>query len=122
MGFILFFVAFILYIPLTFINFICVFFIKNFKFKTINDYFYETAIDIDRFGNRNMRTLWNLILRKKNGYEFGDYRETISSVLGKNKINGTLSVMGKILCSILSFLDRNHCIKSIKDFDKLDIE
>jgi hypothetical protein len=114
MGILLYFIAIILYVPLTLINTVIVLFKYGWKFKTINDYFYETAIDIDRFGNRNFRTLWNLILQK-NGYKFGDERETISSALGKNKLKGTLTKTGVIVCKILDYLDENHCIKSIKE-------
>lgn len=89
--------------------------------KDINTPPFETKsvsngeLNIDRFGNRNMRTLWNATLRKPNGYEFGDYRETISSALGKNKKMDTLSFAGKILCRILHIFDKDHCIKSIKN-------
>jgi hypothetical protein len=114
MGILLYIVAVILFIPLTIINFVCVLVKYGLKWSTINDFFYETAVDIDRFGNRNFRTLLNLILQK-NGYKFGDERETISSALGKNKRDNTLTQTGKILCFILDKLDENHCIKSIKE-------
>ena len=84
-----------------------------FKFKS--RYFFEGSIDIDRFGNRNFRTLWNITLRKKNGYMFGDERETISSVLGKNERDKTLTKTGLSLCWILNVLDKNHCKNSIKE-------
>lgn len=98
-----------MFLPLSVINIILVIF----KGGNVSDYFLETAIDIDRFGNRNFRTLLNTTLQK-NGYKFGDYRETISSALGKNKRNETLTRTGIIICNILDFLDENHCIKSIK--------
>jgi hypothetical protein len=113
MGILLYFIAILLYIPLTIINTILVLVQYGWKWATVNSYFFETAVDIDRFANRNFRTLWNLTLQKY-GYEFGDYRETVSSALGKNKLNGTLTITGKILCAFLDFLDENHCIKSIK--------
>lgn len=115
MGIILYFVAIFLYVPLTIINTILVLSKYGWKFKTINDYFYETAVDIDRFANKNFRTLWNKTLQK-NGYQFGDERETVSSALGKNKIKNTLTKTGQILCFILDKLHNNHCIKSIKEF------
>lgn len=83
------------------------------KWNTINGFFHETAIDIDRFGNRNFRTLLNMTLQK-NGYEFGDINETISSALGKNKRDKTLTKTGLVVCSILDSLDEDHCIKSIQ--------
>lgn len=115
MGIILFIVAIYLFKPLTLINFICVLYKYGFKWKTINDFFYETAVDIDRFANRNFRTLWNMTLRTPEGYHFGNINETISSALGKNKLNKTLTRLGSILCYILDKLDKNHCIKSINN-------
>jgi hypothetical protein len=114
MGILLYFVAIILYVPLTIINTILVLSKYGWKFKTIDDYFYQTAVDIDKFANRNFRTLWNETLQK-NGYQFGDERETVSSALGKNKRDNTLTQTGKILCDLLDRLDENHCIKSIKE-------
>ena len=111
MGIILYIIASILWLPLTFINW----FFVAFQYGISNQYFLQTAIDIDRFANHNFRCLWNTILQK-NGYAFGDVRETISSALGKNKIQNTLSKFGKFTCNFLDFLDENHCIKSIKNF------
>ena len=109
MSFILFVVSIIVFLPLSIINIILVIF----KGGNLSNYFKETAIDIDRFGNRNLRTLLNETLQK-NGYKFGDERETISSALGKNKRDNTLTKTGIIICDILDYLDKNHCIKSIK--------
>lgn len=120
MGFILFLIAFILYIPLTIINIIVVL-VKYRKrkgyFKIINEYFKYTAIDIDRFGNRNFRALWNstLVIRSMRYYPFGDERETISSTLGKNKLRKTLSRTGRLLAGLLDLIDKNHCVKSIRE-------
>lgn len=109
MSFVLFVVSIIVFLPLSIINIILVIF----KGGNVSNYFKETAIDIDRFGNRNLRTLLNETLQK-NGYKFGDERETISSALGKNKRDNTLTKTGIIICDILDYLDKNHCIKSIK--------
>ena len=114
MGLLLFIIAITLYIPLTVINMFAVVYKYGLKFSTVNGYFHETAIDIDKFGNRNFRTLLNLTLRKENGYLFGTMDETISSALGKNKRDNTLTKTGIVLCTILDFLDKNHCIKSIR--------
>jgi hypothetical protein len=102
---ILFLISYILILPLTIINF---FVVRD------KGYFRSTAVNIDMFGNREFRATWNKFLITKNGYKFGDPRETISSALGKNKIKGTLTIIGKILCCILDIIDKNHCIKSIK--------
>lgn len=36
--------------------------------------------------------------------------------MGKNKLQGTLTKKGIFLDSILEFFDKNHSIKSIKEF------
>lgn len=105
-GFILFVVAYILVLPMTFINAVIVWDKK---------YFRSTAIAIDIFANYEYRATWNYTLRKDGGYLFGKQGETISSALGKNKRDTTLTLTGEVLCKILDTLDKNHCIKSIND-------
>ena len=109
MGLMLYLIAILLWLIITPINWIIV----TFKHGLSNSYFRETAIDIDKFGNRNFRTFLNATMRIKNGYEFGNVNETISSALGKNQREKTLSCFGKIICFILDKLDKNHCEKSI---------
>lgn len=105
MGFLLFLIAYILFLPLSIINYLVV---KNKK-----GYFKSSAINLDKFGNREFRTLLNVTLRTVNGYEFGNMNETISGVLGKNERDKTLSATGKILVWILDKLDKGHAQKSI---------
>ncbi|MGD1319147.1 hypothetical protein [Chryseobacterium sp. 2R14A] len=109
----LFLVAFVLLLPLTVINFFVVLFTTKDHAK---GYFRSTAVNIDKFGNREFRKLWNLTLRTENGYEFGNPEETISSALGKNERDGTLSRPGKVLTWLLNTLDKDHCKKSILEF------
>lgn len=104
MGFILFIIAYILLLPLTLINF----FIVRKK-----GYFRDTALSIDVFANREFRATWNKFLIKHNGYKFGKNGETISSVLGKNQLKGTLTKTGYVLVRMLDKIEDNHCIKSI---------
>src|SRR6476620_7537605 len=106
MGFILFLIAYILLLPLTIINFF-LFWDKG--------YFLSTAINIDKFANREFRATWNKYLKTENGYKFGKETETISSALGKNKRDNTLTKTGRLVCNVLDFLDKNHCIKSIRE-------
>ena len=106
----LYIVAALLFLPLTLLNVICVI-IKN---GNANGYFFQGAIDIDKFGNVNLRCLLNTILRKKGGFKFGLENETVSSVLGKNKRDNKLSFIGKAVAYILDSIDKNHCINSIK--------
>lgn len=105
MGLFLFLIAYILFLPLSLINF-CV--VKNKK-----GYFKSSAINLDKFGNREFRTLLNKTLKTEIGHAFGDMKETISSCLGKNERDETLSKTGKILVWILNKIDKNHCIKNI---------
>nr|WP_153852095.1 hypothetical protein [Ornithobacterium rhinotracheale] len=113
-NFLLFIIAYSLLLPLTIFNYVVV---ARAKDKTRKGYFKSTAINIDRFGNREFRATWNKYLRAENGYAFGDERETISSALGKNERDNTLTKCGRILCKILNTLDKNHCKKSIKNLD-----
>ncbi len=106
MGALLFTIAYILFLPLTVINY---FMVENKK-----GYFKSSAVSLDKFANREFRTLWNKKLRTEFGYHFGYNEETISSALGKNQQLGTLTKTGKALVWLLDSLDENHCIKSIK--------
>lgn len=110
----LYLIAFILFLTLSVVNFLMVLFRGKAK-----GYFMVSAVNLDRFGNSEFRTLFNLTLKKKNGYEFGNFQETISSVLGKNERDGTLSKTGKVLVWILNKIDKNHCQKSIKEFEMI---
>jgi hypothetical protein len=105
MGFLLFIIAYILFLPLSIINFLVV---KNKK-----GYFRSSAITIDKLANREFRTLWNEVLKIENGYLFGAENETISSALGKNQRDQTLTKTGKVLVLILDKIENNHCLKSI---------
>ena len=110
--FLLFVLAYLLFFPLCIINYIVVLFKAKDHAK---GYFRSSALNLDRYANRELRTLWNTTLRKPVGYEFGHRDETISSVLGKNKRDNTLSKAGICLAYILDKLDNNHCINSIDD-------
>lgn len=106
MGFLLFIIAYILYLPLTIINF-CLVWKKG--------YFRDSALTLDKLANREFRTLWNKTLIIATGYQFGNIEESISGVLGKNQRDNTLSNTGKCLAFILDKLDKNHCAKSISE-------
>ena len=73
------------------------------------------ALAIDHFGNTVCRDLFNAIFVKGNCHDFGDIRETISSVLGRNYRYGTLTRTGRVLVAILDAIDPGHVIKAIKD-------
>lgn len=118
MNLILALLAIIIFIILEPISFFYVLFFKEkFTWKRLSGYWRTFAIAVDRFGNYQYRSLWNRFLRTDSGYEFGDFRETISSALGKNQRYETLTKLGNLLANILDFIDENHCEKSIVEFD-----
>ena len=92
LGLILFIIAYVLYFPLTLIN------------------FRDSALTLDKLANREFRTLWNKALITENGYHFGNIEETISAVLGHNIQQKTLTKTGKVLVFILT---KKHCLDAI---------
>jgi hypothetical protein len=102
---ILFILAYVLYLPLSIVNWL---FVKN-----KSGYFKSSAINLDKFGNREFRTLFNKTLINNKGHKFGDIEETISSVLGKNQLTGTLTKCGSILVWVLDKIENDHALKSI---------
>jgi hypothetical protein len=81
--------------------------------KEWNSYNENLAEAKDQYGNALCMYLFNDILIKNNGYKFGNKDETISSVIGKNHIKGTLTWLGRFLDMILDMLQKDHSIKSI---------
>jgi len=111
MGVLLFIIAYVLFLPLTIFNAL------NVRHR---NYFKETAINLDRFGNREFRfSLNKYLIIGDSANRFGDIRETISSVLGKNQRGQTLTKFGIAICNILDFLDKDHCKKSIRNYNNL---
>jgi hypothetical protein len=101
LNFLLYLIAYILYLPLSIINFFLV---------CSEGYFRDSALTLDRLANREFRTLWNETLIVNDGYQFGNIEETISGVLGRNILLNKLSRTGKVLVWILS---EKHCIDAI---------
>ena len=97
---------------------------KNIKihgfWKAMDKFWFDNALELDVWANYHFRTLWNTVLRKVGGYAFGVIGETISSALGKNQRDRTLSIPGWVLVYILWAIDvkfwfkGGHCINSIK--------
>lgn len=82
------------------------------RFKSLSHYLLETALVLDQTGNVIMQHLLNFILLKPNCdcYLFGNKKETISSVIGKNKVKGTLSSIGSLTDKILNMIDYRHSL------------
>lgn len=81
--------------------------------RGLGEYFLQIAVSIDQLGNVLMQHLLNVLLIKPGGYPFGNRDETISSALGRNKQNGTLTGFGSSIDSLLDWIDPNHSLNSI---------
>jgi ADP-ribose pyrophosphatase YjhB (NUDIX family) len=82
--------------------------------KGLGEYLLQIAISIDQLGNVLMQHLLNLLwIKPGGGYAFGNRDETISSALGRNKRNATLSVFGRWMDALLDRIDPNHTLNSI---------
>lgn len=90
-------------------------FVSKRKYKILSKYFYNCAVALDQLGNVTLQHILNFLFIYKNGYKFGHTDETISSVLGKNKKQQKLTVLGKWLDYILEKIEPNHTIKSIEE-------
>ena len=116
-SFILFCIAIVLLIFTTPIGFFYTFLRQLFfgKLKSLSVYFLEVAISIDNTGNVMMQHLLNdfLLIKQKETYYFGNKKETISSVIGKNSLTNTLSPLGKALNAFLNWIDKDHSFNSI---------
>ncbi len=116
-SFLLFAIAFVLLVTTTPIGFFYALLRQLFvgKIKTLQIYFIEVALSLDNAGNVIMQHLLNdtLLIKNTNTYQFGNKKETISSVIGKNHLTNTLSPLGKALNSFLNFIDKNHSLNSI---------
>ena len=82
----------------------------------VSSLLFALAWAIDVLGNVLCADLFNVILIKHGGYRFGEVGETVSSVLGVNKMNGTLSKTGEKVAALLGKIDPDHCIKSAKAY------
>ena len=79
-------------------------------------YFYNVSRGIDQLGNVICAKLFNLTLIKHYSiYKFGNEDETISSVIGKNKLANTLTFVGRFLYYFLELIDKNHTAKAIEE-------
>lgn len=83
--------------------------------KSKSEYFRRIAFSLDQHGNAVCGELFNLVLIKKNGYSFGNPDDTISYVLGRNYIDGTLALSGKLLNGILNHFWPNHTINAVNN-------
>lgn len=107
--------AYILFFPLTWINKKAV----RKVYGSTAGYDYKSAVNIDIFANSEFKTLLNrTFLKPESKHHFGHKEETISSVLGKNFRDKTLSKKGERLRKLVDKMDNsvsNHCEHWIND-------
>lgn len=78
-------------------------------------WFMRLALSFDQLGNVLGDDLFNWVLiKKESSSRFGDEDETISSVLGKNFLSGTLTILGERLRRLLYQFDKNHSVDAIE--------
>lgn len=85
-----------------------------FNWKARKKYFFSIALSLDQLGNVICSGLLNFIMIKGEGVKFGNVDETVSSVLGKNKAKGTLTLAGRHLCFVLNEIQENHVENAIE--------
>lgn len=73
---------------------------------------FESA-DLSKMLNFTYKDILNNIMINNDGIKFGK-NETISSVIGKNQLAGSLSPLGNLINLILNMFEKDHAIKSIK--------
>ncbi len=83
--------------------------------KMLAVWFFRTAREIDIFANVVGAEFWNAVFITDGGYKFGNPKETISSVLGKNQRDKTLTLLGDALRWVLDRIEQDHCLLSIND-------
>ena len=103
-----------LFLPIVVIFYIIKYLLTGNK-RELKVWFYRSAREIDVFANVVGSDLFNAIFIVDQGYKFGNPKETISSVLGKNQRDKTLSLTGDGLRRILDLIDENHCLNSINN-------
>lgn len=82
--------------------------------RDVDSKFYDMAIMKDQTGNVLCYEWFNKeLINNKAIAKFGHTGETISSVLGKNQLNNSLTKTGWWLANRLNKIEENHCINSI---------
>lgn len=91
--------------------------------RGVNKYFFDIAVCIDQAGNVVCRKLLDLIMIKSYGQiPFGNPDETISSVIGKNHANGSLTWCGWGLYKLLNKIEKDHSENAIEEDEKSGIK
>lgn len=107
MGFILSYIALILFVAVYILDeFTCLFIdVRKRKwFYLTSKRKYSKAFKVDVFANFLFPDFWNLIF-SKGGYEFGIFGETLSSCIGRKQVDKTLSKFGLCFYYLLYAID-----------------
>jgi hypothetical protein len=107
------FIISIIILPIGFIYSIC----KR-VFESIDSYTYSCAYNINRLGAHVCADLFNYVLINKKSklkYLFGKSDFTISYHIGRNLQFDSLSKIGKALNFFLNLIEKDHCIKAVKN-------
>ena len=121
MGFVLSFIALLLFVVVYILDGITMLVIdvKNRKwFKTTAKRKFNKAFKVDVFANFLFPGFWKIAF-SKGGYQFGRFGETLSSCFGKKRLEKSLSWFGLIVSWTIDVIDfttwkkGGHCIASI---------
>lgn len=86
--------------------------IRSLSKGLLANYIYDLAVAKDKYGNVVGQYLFNDILIHKEGVKFGSHF-TISSVLGENERDNTLTGLGRFIANTLNFIEKDHCKNAI---------
>lgn len=122
MGFLAYIVSVILstiFVPIGIIyGFVKIFYKQTIR-KALHDLdnkFFDLGYSKDQHGGVSCKELFNdILITKDSKHKFGNPDETISSVLGKNRRDNTLTWCGKALCWILGLFQKDHEIRAIEE-------
>lgn len=79
--------------------------------REFNQWQTDLAYTKDVFGNVLIKYIADIVLIKSNsGHKFGQRGQTISYVIGANKVYGTLTYCGNVLDGLLEFFDPGHSL------------
>lgn len=85
--------------------------IFSFKHKEFDEWNEDKARAKDLYGNVLIKYVGNwLLITKDSKYKFGNPKQYISYVIGKNKADGTLTYLGSVIDGILEFFDPGHSL------------
>jgi len=118
MGHVLLIIAiFLLYllVPITYLYMVIRTLVSRKPKKFLKLWAGKTARSLDVLFNVIGADMLTDILIKEGGYKFGNKKETISSVIGKNDRMGTLTRAGRFLRWLLDKIEEEHCKNAIND-------